>query len=117
MLFEKRWFGITHINCNIPVYVRACMCMCMYACMHVRTLLSFQAETSSLFIPELEFELHSGTLGGRFTTVEGLLRNALDQLKESNPLGYGDSATYSKLHNFIDRLAEVKNIACTMITQ
>jgi zinc finger protein len=33
-----------------------------------------------LKIPELQFDLHEGTLGGRFTTLEGLLQQAYEQL-------------------------------------
>jgi zinc finger protein len=33
-----------------------------------------------LHIPELQFDLHEGTLGGRFTTLEGLLQQAYEQL-------------------------------------
>ena len=31
-------------------------------------------------IPELELELMEGTLGGKFTTIEGLLTNIVDQV-------------------------------------
>ena len=42
-------------------------------------------------IPALELELEEGTLGGRFTTIEGLLQNILDQLGDSNnPLSMGE---------------------------
>jgi hypothetical protein len=34
-----------------------------------------KSETCSIAIPELEFEIGGGSLGGRFTTVEGLLNN------------------------------------------
>jgi zinc finger protein ZPR1 len=33
-----------------------------------------------LKIPELHFDLQEGTLGGRFTTLEGLLQQAYEQL-------------------------------------
>jgi C4-type Zn-finger protein len=33
-----------------------------------------------VLIPELEFETEMGTLGGKFTTVEGLLENIKDQV-------------------------------------
>ncbi len=48
-----------------------------------------QSETCSLRIPELDLEVGGFALGGRFTTLEGLLRGVSDQL-ESNPfLGTG----------------------------
>lgn len=42
----------------------------------------FQSETCSLSIPELELELGPSTLGGRFTTIEGLLTAIRDQLTD-----------------------------------
>lgn len=40
-----------------------------------------KSETCSLKSPTLGLEVQSGTLGGRFTTVEGLLTDVRDQLK------------------------------------
>ena len=40
----------------------------------------FQSETCSLHLPELNFEMGGHALGGRFTTLEGLLKNVMDQL-------------------------------------
>lgn len=37
-----------------------------------------QSETCSVEIPELEFELGMGALGGKFTTLEGLLKDIRD---------------------------------------
>ena len=55
----------------------------------------FQAETCSLLIPELEFEMGGYALGGRFTTLEGLLDNVIEQINNNPMLGAlgGDSAT------------------------
>ena len=57
--------------------------------------LYFQAETCSLLIPELEFEMGGYALGGRFTTLEGLLDNVIEQINNNPMLGAlgGDSAT------------------------
>ena len=52
-----------------------------------------KSETCSLSIPELEFEVGAGTLGGKFTTLEGLLVAMKEQLTGRNPLVCGDSAT------------------------
>ena len=47
---------------------------------------SMQSDTCGVRIPELDLELVEGTLGGRFTTVEGLLQNIIDQLSDqANP--------------------------------
>ena len=50
-----------------------------------------KSETCSLMIPELEFEMGGYALGGRFTTLEGLLDNVLEQVS-NNPFG-GDSVS------------------------
>eukprot|EP00030_Apusomonadida_sp_AF-17_P007405 a841186_137.p1 GENE.a841186_137~~a841186_137.p1 ORF type:complete len:540 (+),score=233.06 a841186_137:43-1620(+) len=49
-----------------------------------------KSETASLEIPELGLELSPGTLGGKFTTVEGLVTNIRDQIVSVNPF-QGDS--------------------------
>ncbi|VDQ10576.1 unnamed protein product [Trichobilharzia regenti] len=38
------------------------------------------SESAAIKIPELEFESMGGTLGGRFTTIEGLLVAITDQV-------------------------------------
>lgn len=53
-------------------------------------------------IPELELELVPGTLGGKFTTIEGLLNIILDDLKK-NPFLAGDSSR-SENRQVMDRL-------------
>ncbi|OXB62388.1 hypothetical protein ASZ78_009454 [Callipepla squamata] len=68
-----------------------------------------ESETCSVEIPELEFELGMGALGGKFTTLEGLLKDIKD-LVERNPFTLGDSSTPSKtekLREFIGRLQEI----------
>lgn len=63
-----------------------------------------------LSIPSLEFECEHSSLGGRFTTVEGMLVNVKTELEKSNPF-LGDSSTHSKLKDFLEKLSEV----CTNI--
>lgn len=43
----------------------------------------FKSETAGLEIPELELELSSGTLGGVYTTVEGILEKILVHLQDN----------------------------------
>lgn len=50
-----------------------------------------KSETAGLEIPELQLGLVPGTLGGKFTTIEGLLTVIRDDLK-NNPFLRGDSA-------------------------
>ncbi|NWX46632.1 ZPR1 protein, partial [Steatornis caripensis] len=68
-----------------------------------------KSETCSVEIPELEFELGMGALGGKFTTLEGLLKDIRD-LVERNPFTLGDSSAPSraeKLREFLGKLQEV----------
>lgn len=73
-----------------------------------------KSETCSLIIPELDMEMGSHALGGKFTTLEGLLKNAQEQI-EQNPFFYGsmatgDSATKEdkeRLASFKDRLNQM----------
>ncbi len=67
-----------------------------------------QSETSLLAIPELELELQSGTLGGQFTTVEGILTQVVEQLSRINPFAVGDSSdSNSKMKILINDLKKV----------
>ena len=63
-------------------------------------------------IPECELELDYGTLGGRYTTVEGLVEAILDNFKKNNPF-MGDStdkSTISKCYDFYERLENFKSL-------
>lgn len=44
-----------------------------------------KSDTSTLFIPEIDLHLTQGTLGGRFTTVEGLLTMVRPALYRAAP--------------------------------
>ncbi|EPQ27952.1 uncharacterized protein PFL1_04279 [Pseudozyma flocculosa PF-1] len=50
-----------------------------------------KSETAGFSIPEIDLHLSPGTLGGRFTTLEGLLQQVYDELSE-RVLMRGDSA-------------------------
>ncbi len=64
-----------------------------------------QSETCSLEIPELQLELQAGTLGGQFTTVEGILARVKEQLSTSNQFVVGDSSdSDSKMKIFLKDL-------------
>ena len=64
-----------------------------------------------LLVPELDFEVKSGTLGGRFTTIEGLLTQARDQLKSANPFSTGDSADIKDNEKYIAFIAELNKVS------
>ena len=68
-----------------------------------------KSDTAGVEIPELELELVPGTLGGKYTTVEGLLLNIKDKLMESTFL-MGDSASATEViayENFEQKLVQI----------
>eukprot|EP01052_Picozoa_sp_SAG31_P003352 SAG31_NODE_127_length_23612_cov_39.709863_18_plen_176_part_00 len=50
-----------------------------------------------LAVPELGFEVQPGTLGGLFTTVEGLLTQAKDQLQAANQMDFSSGDAHKGL--------------------
>lgn len=56
-----------------------------------------KSETCSVIIPELEFELGMAALGGKFTTLEGLLKDIKDLIVSRNPFVCGDSTPTDRL--------------------
>ncbi|CAH1796192.1 unnamed protein product [Owenia fusiformis] len=68
-----------------------------------------KSDTAAFCIPHLDFEMQSGTLGGKFTTLEGLLLDMKDQLLQANPFLTGDSANPndSPLGNIVDSLTKI----------
>ncbi|GAB1602888.1 zinc finger protein ZPR1-like, partial [Argonauta hians] len=69
-----------------------------------------KSETCSISIPELEFEAMIGSLGGKFTTVEGLLNDVKDSLSKNNPFFLGDSAqtnTKAKITEFSNNISQI----------
>lgn len=52
-----------------------------------------QSETCGLEIPEIDLHLQAGTLGGRFTTLEGILTQVYEELSEKVFLGDSSEAT------------------------
>jgi zinc finger protein ZPR1 len=69
-----------------------------------------KAETAAVIIPELRLEVTEGSLGGKFTTVEGLLSDIYKSFAD-NPFVTGDSAdteAKSNMSRFVDGLGEVR---------
>lgn len=69
-----------------------------------------KSETCSVLIPELEFELGMAALGGKFTTLEGLLKDIKDLIVSKNPFICGDSSTtdrVQKLNEFGEKLEKI----------
>lgn len=69
-----------------------------------------KSDTCAVLIPELELELVEGTLGGKFTTVEGLLTQIKEQLDSKNPFLVGDSSNNEilfKVKEFCQKLDKI----------
>ncbi|CRL00346.1 CLUMA_CG013619, isoform A [Clunio marinus] len=68
-----------------------------------------KSETCSVAIRELDVEVGPSALGGRFTTIEGLLTAMRDQLAEQSAM-FGDSADrecQNRMDRFLDQFNEV----------
>jgi len=52
-----------------------------------------KSDSAGIAIPEIELEVEAGSLGGMYTTLEGLLDKIRNKLKEGNPFYSGDSST------------------------
>ncbi|XP_017264067.1 zinc finger protein ZPR1 [Kryptolebias marmoratus] len=69
-----------------------------------------KSETCAVLIPELEFELGMAALGGKFTTMEGLLKDIKDLTVSKNPFICGDSSTtdrVEKLSEFGEKIDKI----------
>ncbi|KAL3058166.1 zinc finger protein ZPR1 [Trematomus bernacchii] len=69
-----------------------------------------KSETCSLSIPELEFELGMAAVGGKFTTLEGLLKDIKDLIVSKNPFICGDSSSsdrFEKLQAFGEKIDKI----------
>lgn len=69
-----------------------------------------KSETCSVLIPELEFELGMAAVGGKFTTLEGLLKDIKDLIVNKNPFVCGDSSMtdrVQKLSEFGEKIDKV----------
>ena len=49
-----------------------------------------KSETCSIAIPELEFEMGGQAIGSRFTTIEGLMNNVMENIMQNSFWGGGD---------------------------
>eukprot|EP00658_Telonema_sp_P-2_P006995 TRINITY_DN12617_c0_g1_i4.p1 TRINITY_DN12617_c0_g1~~TRINITY_DN12617_c0_g1_i4.p1 ORF type:complete len:551 (+),score=123.41 TRINITY_DN12617_c0_g1_i4:88-1740(+) len=87
-----------------------------------------KSHSAEIEIPEIELGMVPGTLGGVFTTVEGLLQKIRDQLYDTNPFGeVGDgrdtlaqgndnAAKFKQLLDKLDRLIEAKDKFTVIVT-
>lgn len=56
--------------------------------------------------------METGTLGGRFTTIEGLLTQVYEELDEKSPFRRGDSADETRKKAFESFLGKLKTVSC-----
>lgn len=64
----------------------------------------FKSNTARFSIPQIGFDMEPGSLGSCFTTVEGLLMKAHEELEKNNPFGKGDSKMDDKFLEFLNSL-------------
>lgn len=73
-----------------------------------------QSETAGLSVPEIELTLQHGTLGGRFTTLEGILDQVYEELREK-VFASGDAShpdDKRSFERFLKNLKEVRLSNC-----
>lgn len=71
-----------------------------------------KSETCNLLIPELDCEVGPSALGGRFTTVEGILTAMKDQI-EGNDVMFQDStdeAFKNRFKGFIEKFEKILSL-------
>lgn len=69
-----------------------------------------KSETCSVIIPELEFELGMAAVGGKFTTLEGLLKDIKDLIVSKNPFICGDSSSTDQVQKLSDFGKKIEKI-------
>lgn len=74
-----------------------------------------KSEACRLHIPELDLDLTAGTLGGRFTTIEGLLNQVHDELDERVFTQTSDSMTVETEQRWKTFMARLKSAAAGQI--
>jgi zinc finger protein len=71
----------------------------------------FKSETAEIEIPEIGVTVVSGSLGGVYSTVEGLIEKMLSTLRDDNPF-VGDSAQNDQKSSFtlfLEKLQDLKD--------
>ena len=68
----------------------------------------FKSETCYVSIPEVELELDYGTLGGVYTTVEGLLEKIHEHLGEHNPFVDSDNEFGERMRKFLQDVSDLR---------
>ncbi|KZT10028.1 zf-ZPR1-domain-containing protein [Laetiporus sulphureus 93-53] len=68
-----------------------------------------KSESCGMEIPEIDLVLQQGTLGGRFTTLEGILDQIYDELAEKVIAASDSHMDEGTFENFLKKLKEVKS--------
>lgn len=69
-----------------------------------------KSETCGISIPELEFELGMAVVSGKFTTLEGLLKDIKDVVVSKNPFVNGDSTTSERVQRLNEFAGKIDKI-------
>ena len=68
-----------------------------------------KADSAYVAIPEIELEMAAGSLGGIYTTIEGLLSKIKSNIEDGNPFAVGDSdGGRSKLTEWLSRVEALR---------
>lgn len=68
-----------------------------------------KSETAGLSIPEIDLVLQHGTLGGRFTTLEGILNQVYEELSDK-VFASGDASSKGDRTSFETFLKNLKEV-------
>ncbi|XP_035007459.1 zinc finger protein ZPR1 [Hippoglossus stenolepis] len=69
-----------------------------------------KSETCFVLIPELDFELGMAALGGKFTTLEGLLKDIKDLIVSKNPFICGDSVASDRMRKLAEFGEKIEDV-------
>ncbi len=69
-----------------------------------------KSDSATLEIPEIEFFMNAGTLGDKFTTIEGILKDLRENLDNFSPFTFGDSETKDKAQRMKELLDNIELI-------
>jgi len=69
-----------------------------------------KSETATVYVPEKDLHITRGTLGGRFTTVEGLLAGIRDDLTKTSAFMSGDSGDGETKGRFSKFLSDMDDL-------
>jgi zinc finger protein len=69
-----------------------------------------KSDTAGCSIPEIELELTPGTLGGKYTSLEGLLNDIREQIQKVNQFHLGDSGVDDRKEKMVDFMTKFDQV-------